>query len=111
MASSRTRKVSKKALIKIQSILACITSNRGSEIDFDFFHDVMGLVWIETFGTDAGFAVLNEWAINIGNDEEVPTGQELWECWSLYEHDHERYFGMGKLTKLVQQPKKKKNKT
>ncbi len=109
MSSKRTRKVPKKTLKKIKSILACIALSRDTDIDFDFFHDVMGLVWIETFGTDAGFEILNEFAETVGDD--VPTGEALWECWCMYDDENERYFGIGKLMQLVQQPKKNKHKT
>lgn len=108
MVSKRTRKVSKKTLKKIESILACISLSMDSEIDFDFFHNVMGLVWIETYGTVAGFELLNDFAHNCGDD--VPTGDELWRCWCIYNDENERYFGMGQLIDLVQQPKKKKHK-
>lgn len=108
MALKRYRKVPKKTLKTIESILACIALTRASEIDFDFFHYVMGLVWIETFGTDAGFELLNEFAQTCGDD--VPTGDELWSCWCMYKDENERYFGIGKLMHLVQEPKKKKHK-
>ena len=108
MALKRYRNVPKKTLKKIEAVLACIALSRGAEIDFDFFHHIMGLVWIETYGTDAGFELLNAFAHTVGDD--VPTGDELWACWCMYRNDSERYFGMCQLIDLVQQPKKKKHK-
>lgn len=103
MALSRNKKVAKKTLKKIRKMLTCISVNLDSQFDFDLFHDVMGLVWIETFGTDAGFELLNDFAQTGGDD--IPTGDELWRCWCMYNADDQRYFGMGELTKLVEQSK------
>ncbi len=104
MDSTRYSKVSKKTLTKIKTILTSISA----DIDFDLFHDVMGLVYIETHGTVAGFELLNEWAKSSGSD--IPTGKALWACWSGYQDDNERYFGMYALLKLAERSKKKRKK-
>lgn len=105
MDATRCTKVSKRTLTKIETILSCVSAN----VDFDQFHYVMGLVWIETYGTVAGFELLNEWAKK-GDGDIIPTGQALWDCWSMYDDDSQRYFGMCKLLALAEKPKKKHRK-
>ncbi len=109
MAFKNFVKVPKKRLVKIEGLLSCIAANRKS-IDFDFFHEVMGLVYVETCGSDAGFVLLNDWAHKVNDPDEVPIDEKLWSIWCMYDDDDQRYFGMSQLIDLAEQPKRKRGK-
>ncbi len=102
MNVTRINKVSKKTLYAVETTLACIPS----PTDFDDFHEVMGLVYIETFGTEAGFKLLNEWAKS-GDIDLIPTDSSLGSCWCAYDDPEERYFGLHQLRELATTPARK----
>jgi len=87
-------KVSKRVLGKIEGLLAGI----NPEVDFDTFHEIMGLIYTETYGSCKGFELLDSWYCL---SSEYPGFDELADIWLAYKNDDERYFGMGRLTYLA----------
>jgi hypothetical protein len=90
-----TVKLSKRVLGKVEGILTGI----NPEVDFDTFHDIMGLVYVETYGSRYGFELLDDW---YGKCTEYPGRDTLAEMWAMYQNDQERYFGMSALMCYVE---------
>jgi hypothetical protein len=86
----------------VKAQLDCIPA----QVDFDEFHEIMGLVYIATRGSDAGLKLLDQWASHGG--DEIPTGSVLREIWSAYDDDSQYYFGIGELRSLAEKSKKKR---
>lgn len=86
--------VSKRVLGKIEGLLACI----NPDVDFDTFHEIMGLIYVETYGSHKGLALLDDW---YSNSDEYPGDDALVDMWCSYLNDEERYFGMGMLMHLA----------
>jgi hypothetical protein len=89
-------KLSKQVLEKIESLLAGI----DPEVDFDMFHEIMGLVYVETFGSYHGLTLLDEWYSQASN---YPGSEAVSNMWYDYLEDDARYFGMAKLMSFVPQ--------
>ena len=104
MSICNCRKVSKEKLEMVKAQLDCIPA----KVDFDAFHNIMGLVYIATRGSNAGLKLLDQWA-SLGSDE-IPTGRTLREIWSASADDSQYYFGIGELRALAEKSKKKHKK-
>lgn len=101
MSICNCRKVSNEKLGMVKEQLDCIPAKVG----FDEFHEIMGLVYIATRGSNAGLKLLDQWASQ--GSVEIPTGRALREIWSAYDDDSQYYFGIGDLRLLAETSKKK----
>lgn len=101
MSICNCRKVSNEKLGMVKEQLDCIPAKVG----FDEFHEIMGLVYIATRGSNAGLKLLDQWASQ--GSVEIPTGRALREIWSAYDDDSQYYFGIGDLRLLAEKSKKR----
>jgi hypothetical protein len=87
-------KLSNRVIGKIEGLLACI----DAEVDFDTFHEIMGLVYVETFGSYHGLSLLDDW---YSQSSSYPGAEAVSNMWYDYLDDDSRYFGMAKLQNFV----------
>lgn len=96
--------VSFKTLGKVATLLGQIEHADDVDDEAELFHEVLGLVYVETQGSEEGRWLLSAWAQQGGKG--CPKGDDLKSVWDMYEHDSERYFGMGRLMALAEQSAK-----
>jgi len=53
-------RASNRVLGEIEGLLACI----NPDVDFDTFHEIMGLIYVETRGSHKGLKLLDRWYSN-----------------------------------------------
>jgi hypothetical protein len=88
-------KLSKRVLGKVEGLLTGI----NPEVDFDTFHEIMGLVYVETYGSQYGLELLDHW---YSKCSEYSGSESVAGLWDMYQEDGQRYFGMSQLMDYVE---------
>jgi hypothetical protein len=83
---------------KVEMLLSFIDPN----VEFDTFYEITHLVFIETAGSDTGYAVLKAWAEQRDDQDSLDSLKYFWDS---YRNDDERCFGMSRLMHLAKQKK------